>query len=71
MKLINDKLISEIAEYLPEDSHKLFLKQIDKIQFIIEENQDLYKTDLGYRTAMDSIIREILSGSFLDIKEPN
>lgn len=69
MRIIKDKLIAEIAEHLPEESHSLFLDQVNVIQRIIGENEEKYKQDLGFRTAMDIIIKEILMGSFLGLEE--
>jgi hypothetical protein len=69
MGIINDKIVHEILEHIPEEKQQIFVNQVKIMEQIILDNQDLYKTDLGFRTAIDTVIRTVLSGEFIKEQE--
>ncbi|MNC29655.1 hypothetical protein D3C75_779130 [compost metagenome] len=62
-------MINQLLENVPQEYHELYLKQIAKVEQMIEDDDISYKTNVGFRLAMDNVIKEVIMGSFLGVEE--
>ncbi|MNN64889.1 hypothetical protein D3C81_1803610 [compost metagenome] len=62
-------MINQLLENVPQEYHELYLKQIAKVEQMIEDDDISYKTNIGFRLAMDNVIKEVIMGSFLGVEE--